>query len=128
MGTKIINLQSHFESSLFIVNKRLCLAGGKVSCYSSTGKPKGNPASVEVYKEENNTSSVLKQKHIPPDKLCAVEIEARVYFIINKFPLDSGIWIPPEEMYHIHLDEWENLAQVSDKAVLCCLPVKRDSL
>jgi len=117
----------HFGSSLFIVNNRLCLAGGKVSCDSS-GKPKGNPAAVEVYKEENNTWSVLEQNHIPPNNLSAVEIEGRVYFIINKFPFDSGIRIPPGEMYHIHLDEWENLAQVSDKAVLCYLPVKRESL
>ena len=117
----------HFGSSLFIVNNRLCLAGGKVSCDSS-GKPKGNPASVEVYKEENNTWSVLEQTHIPPNNLCAVEVERRVYFIINKFPIDSGIRIPPEEMYLINLDEWKNLAQVSHKAVLCYLPVKRESL
>ena len=31
-------------------------------------------------------------------------------------------------MYLTHLDEWENLAQVSDKAVLCYLPVKRERL
>ena len=117
----------HFGSSLFIVNNRLCLAGGNVSCDNS-GEPKGNPAPVEVYKEESNTWSVLEQKRIPPNNLCAVEIEGRVYFIINKSPIDSGIRIPPEEMYHINLDEWENLAQVSDKAVLCYLPVKRESL
>ena len=45
--------QPHFGSSLFIVNNRLCLAGGKVSCDNS-GEPKGNPAPVEVYKEESN--------------------------------------------------------------------------
>ena len=67
------------------------------------------------------------ETHIPPNDLCAVEIEGRVYFIINKFPIDSGIRIPPEEMYLIHLDEWENLAQVSDKAVLCYPLVKRES-
>ena len=118
---------SHFGSCLFIVNNRLCLAGGKNSCDNS-GKPGGYPALAEVYDEEENTWSVLEQKHIPPNNLGAVEIEGRVYFIINKFPIDSGIRIPPEEMYHIHLDEWENLAQVSDKALLCYLPVKRESL
>lgn len=81
-----------------------------------------------MYKEESNTWSVLEQKHIPPNNLCAVEIEGRVYLIINKSPIDSGIRIPPEEMDHINLDEWENLAQVSEKAVLCYLPVKRESL
>lgn len=117
----------HFGSSLFIVNNRMCLAGGNISCDNS-GKPKGDPAPVEVYKEENNIWCVLEQKHIPPNNLGAVEIEGRVYFIINKFPIDSGIRISPEEMYHIHLNEWENLAEVSNKAVLCYLPVKRESL
>jgi len=117
----------HFGSSLFLVNNSLCLAGGNCSC-DVTGKPRGDPAAVEVYKEETNTWSVIKQKHIPRNNLGAVEIEDKVYFIINKFPIDSGIRIPPEEMYHIHLDEWENLAQVGRKAVLCYLPVKRESL
>jgi len=117
----------HFGSCLFMVNNRMCLAGEKVSCDNS-GKPRGHPAPVEVYREETNTWSVLKQKHIPPNKLGAVEIEGKVYFVINKFPIDSGIRIPPEEMYHIHLDEWENLAKVSNKAVLCYLPVKKESL
>ena len=112
----------HFGSSLFIVNNRLCLAGGNVSS-DSFGIPNGSPAPVEVYKEENNGWYVLEQKRIPPNNLGAVEIEGRVYFIINNFPIDSGIRIPPDEMYHIHLDEWENLAQVSDKVVLCYLPV-----
>ena len=117
----------HFGSSLLIVNDRLCLAGGNISC-DSYCKPDDDPAPVELYKEENNTWSVLEQKHIPPNNLGAVEIEGKVYFIINKFPIDSGIRIPPEEMYHIHLDEWENLAEVSNKAVLYYLPVKRESL
>ena len=73
----------HFGSSLFIVNKRLCLAGGNVSSGIFDG-PKGSPAAVEVYKEENNTWCVLEQKRIPPNNLGAVEIEGRVYFIINQ--------------------------------------------
>ena len=113
----------HFSSSLFVVNNRLYVAGG----FTETGLFK-SPAPVEVYDKGKNTWSVVKQKHIPPNNLGAVEIEGRVYFIINKFPVDSGIRIPPEEIYHVHLDEWENLAKVSDKAVLCYLPVKRESL
>jgi len=124
---KASTCRPHFGSSLFIVNERLCLAGGNVSC-DSFFKPNSGPAPVEVYKEENNTWSVLEQNHIPPNKLGAVEIEGRVYFIINKFPIDSGIRIPSEEMYHINLDAWENLEKVSDEAVLCHLPVKRESL
>ena len=106
-----------------MVNNRLYVAGG----FTETGLVK-SPAPVEMYDKGKNTWSVVKQKHIPPNNLGAVEIEGRVYFIINKFPVDSGIRIPPEEIYHVHLDEWENLAKVSDKAVLCYLPVKRESL
>ena len=131
----------HFGSSLFVVNNRLYLAGGKIACddpdYPS---PQGDKAPVEVYNEKiatkargayvvpKGTWSVVEQKHIPPNNLGAVEIEGRVYFIVNKFPIDSGIRIPPGEMYHVHLDEWVNLAKVSSKAVLCYLPVKRENL
>jgi len=118
----------HFGSSIFVVNDKLYVAGGRISCYSDTGEPTDNPAPVEVYDNKKNTWAVVKQKHIPPNNLGAVEIEGRVYFIINKFPIDSGIRIPPEERYHIRLDEWENLAKVSNKAVLCYLPVKREDL
>ena len=108
----------HFGSSLFVVNDRLCVAGGSISSRNH------NPAAVEVYNEENNAWSVVEQKHIPTNNLGAVEIEGRVYFIINKFPIDSGIRIPPEEVYHVSLNEWENIAKVSSQAVLCYLPVK----
>ena len=108
-------------SSLFVVNNRLCVAGGK-----SGGD--GSLAPVEVYDEGTNTWSVVPQKHIPPNNLGAVEIEGRVYFIINKFPIDSGIRIPPEEMYQVDLSDWENLAKVHSGAVLCYLPVKGENL
>lgn len=54
--------------------------------------PTGKPAPVEVYDEENNSWSIVKQEHIPPNELGAVEIEGGgggwgVYFIINKFQL-----------------------------------------
>ena len=124
---KASTCKPHFGSSLFVVNSRLYVAGGKTSCYDSVNLC-GNPAPVEVYNEENNTWSVVEQKHIPPNKLGAVEIEGRVYFVINKFPIDSGIRIPPDERYDVSLNEWENLAKVSNKAVLCYVPVKRESL
>ena len=114
-------------SALFVVNNRLFVAEGCTRSSQSGLVPPG-PASVEVYDDGNDTWSVVEQKHIPLNNLGAVEIEGTVYFIINKFPVDSGIRIPPEEIYHVHLDEWENLAQVSDKAVLCYVPVKRESL
>ena len=57
-----------------------------------------------------------------------MEIEGRVYFIINNFPVDSGIRIPPEEVYPVPLDEWENLRKVDNNAVLCYLPVRNENL
>ena len=113
----------HFDSSLFVVNNRLCVAGGNIDGHREHQAP------VEVYDEGTNTWSVVPQKHIPPNNLGAVEIEGRVYFIINKFPVDSGIRIPPEEMYQVDLSDWENLAKVLDSgAVLCYLPVKGENL
>jgi len=123
---KASTCQPHFGSSLFVVNSRLYVAGGKVDY--TDGKPCGNPAPVEVYDEENNKWSVVKQKHIPQNNLGAVEIEGRVYFIINKFPVDSGIRIPPGEVYPVSLDTWANLRSISDKAALSYVAVKRESL
>ena len=111
----------HFGSSLFVVNNRLCVAGGRISTRNY------NPAPVEIYNDESNSWSVEKQRHIPPNNLGAVEIEGRVYFIINKFPIDSGIRIPPEEAYSVSLNEWKNIAEVKDDAVLCYLPVKKET-
>ena len=114
----------HFRSSLFVDNNKLYVAGGD----ASSGY--GDPAPVEVYSEENNKWFVVDQTHIPPNKLGAVEVEGRVYFIINKFPFDSGIRIPPGEVYHISLHEWETkgIAEISHDAALCYLPVKREIL
>ena len=111
----------HFKSSLFVVNNRLCVAGGKIDDYIYR-------APVEVYDEGTNTWSVVSQEHIPPNNLRAVEIEGRVYFIINKFPVDSGIRIPPEERYQVDLSGWEDVAKVNSEAVLCYLPVKSENL
>ncbi|KAJ7384540.1 hypothetical protein OS493_021171 [Desmophyllum pertusum] len=58
----------HFGSSLVVVNSRLYVAGGYVSS-DGNGIPCGNPASVEVYDEKNNTWSVVEQKYIPPNTL-----------------------------------------------------------
>ena len=109
----------HFESSIFVVNNRLCVAGG----YNSRGV-----SPVELYDKRKDTWSVVEQKHIPQNNLGAFEIERRVFFLINNFPIDSGIRIPPEENYPVHLGEWENLAKVSEDAVLCYLPVKKENL
>ena len=55
------------------------------------GSLQGNRASVEVYDQDNNNWSVFEQKRIPENNFDAVEVEGRVYFIINKFPIDIGV-------------------------------------
>ena len=123
---KASSCNPHFGSTLLVVNGRLYVAGGYQSLKGD--KPWGNPAPVEVYDEENNKWSVVDQKHIPENKLGAVEIEGRVYFIINDFPIDSGIRIPPEEVYPVYLGDWKNLGNVANNAVLSYVPLKRDSV
>ena len=119
----------HFGSSLFAVNNRLCVAGGNISWENNYNYPCDNAAPVEVYDNANETWTVVQQKHIPPNNLGALEIERRVYSIINKFPIDSEIRIPLGELYHVHLKDWEQLAEVSyAAAVLCYLPDKRENL
>ena len=111
---KASTCRPHFGSSLLVVNNRLCVTGGNTP--------------VEVYNEVYDTWSVVDQKRIPPNNPGAVEIDGRVYFIINRFPIDSGIRIPAEYMYHVSLNGWDKLPQASSQAVLCYLPVKRESL
>ncbi|XP_078346430.1 kelch-like protein 25 [Oculina patagonica] len=103
----------HFGSTLFVVGSKLCVAGSY---------PCGDKASVEVYDPDTCRWSIVHQTHIPQNNLGAIEVEGRVYFIINKFPVDSGIKIPPGEVYPVYLGEWENLVS---NAPLCYLPVKR---
>ena len=121
----------HFGSTLFVDNNKLYVAGGKISYWieSNVKYPSGKLAPVEVYSEETNKWFVVDQTHIPPNELGAVEVEGKVYFIINKFPVDSGIRIPPGEVYHISLHEWESkrIREIGN-AVLCYMPVKKESL
>ena len=112
----------HFGSSLFVDNSKLYVAGGRVSF------PHGDPAPVEVYNEENDNWAVVDQTHIPPNNLGAVEVEGKVYFIFNKFPFDSGIRIPPGEVYQISLHEWDSKISGIANAVLCYMPAKKESL
>ena len=90
--------------------------------------PAGDPAAIEVYNDQKDAWSVVKQTHISPNYLDAVEIDGRVYFIINSFPVDSGIRIPPGEVYPVVLDGWERLEMVDRNAVLCYVPVKTENL
>jgi len=111
----------HCDSCLFVINNKLYVVGRSGSFLSTS-------ASVELYDEENNTWSVVEQKHIPLNKLGAVEIEGRVCFMVNKCLVDVGIRIPPGEVYQICLNDWKNLAEINKEAVLCYMPVKTDSL
>ena len=128
---KASTLCPHFESSLIVDNNKLYVAGGKVSVDKCNGcvYTFGETAPVEVYDEENNSWCVVQQNHIPSNDLNAVElIGGKVYFIINKFPIDSGIRIPPNEVYKISLQEWEHLTTIHEAAVLCYLPVNKEML
>lgn len=126
---KASTCRPHFGSTLFLMNGRLHVAGGNVKFHERYHFPYGDSAPVEVYDEQNNSWSVVKQEdHIPPSDLGAVEIEGRVYFIINRFPIDSGIRIPPGEKYHVDLDDWENLGKVNSGSVLCYLPANRENM
>ena len=117
----------HFESTLFVENNTLYVAGGTVSVNGA--RAVGGPAPVEVYNEKSNSWHVVEQKHIPSNNLGAVELlGGKVYFIINKFPIDSGIRIPPNEVYTISLGQWEHLGTIDDAAVLCYLSVKKEML
>ena len=89
-----------------MVNNRLYIAGG-CTHNSQFGLVPPGPAPVEVYDDGNDTWSVVEQKHIPLNNLGAVEIEGRVYFMVNKFPVDVGIRIPPGEVYQICLNDWK---------------------
>ncbi|KAJ7384539.1 hypothetical protein OS493_021170 [Desmophyllum pertusum] len=102
----------HFGSSLCVVNDRLCVAGGNISCNSSNGNPCGKCAPVEVYDEENNTWSVVEQKHIPSNNLGAVEIEGRV--LKQTHPANvSGALFPSGhvEVYDEENNQWCSVPQ-----------------
>ena len=99
-------------------------------CYGHlpAGGPAGGPAAIEVYSDQENAWSVVKQTHIPPNYLGAVEIDGRVYFIVNSFPVDSGVILPPGEAYPAILDEWRQLRNISEKAVLCYVTIRKENL
>ena len=123
----------HFNSSLFVDKNNLYVAGGSVTIYKGSQVnvwASGGDAPVEVYNEGINSWCVVEQNRISSNKLGAVELlGGEVYFIINKFPIDSGIRIPRNEVYKISLREWENsLERIDRTAVLCYLSVNKEML
>ena len=106
------------------MNDKLYAIGGKDSI-DRDHLPSGNPAPVEMYNEDSNTWSVVKQKCIPANNLNAVEIEGRIYFVINNFPVDSGIRIAHGSLDSALLNEWDNLAKIDQNAALGFLVITR---
>ena len=104
------------------------LGGEDVFFDISTRRPCGTkPASAEMYNEETNTWSVVEKKFIPANNLNAVEIEGRVYFIINKFPIDSGIRTTDGRLNSAVLNECENLRKIDNNAALGYMVMNRGS-
>ena len=118
----------HYGSSLLVVNNNLYVAGGKCSFSTSNFEPYGGSAAIEVYNDQENAWPVVQQTQVPPNDLGAVEIDGRVYFIINSFPVDSGITILQGKAYPVVLDGWKNLGKVDKKAVLFYLSIKTETL
>ena len=122
----------HFASSLLVVKNNLYVAGGSCSLYATSsepyGSPVGAPAAIEVYNDQKDAWSVVKETHIPPNDLGAVEIDGRVYFIINSFPVDSGVTLPQGKVYPAILDKWKNLRNIGENAVLCYVSLKTENL
>ena len=115
-------------SILIVVKSKLYVAGGKEVSLYFDGRVCGNkPASAEMYNEETNTWSVVKKKFIPDNNLNAIEVEGRVYFIINKFPIDSGIRTTDRRLYSAVLNERENLRKIDNIAALGYMVIKRKS-
>ena len=129
---KALTKTPHFGSSLLVVKDKLYVAGGSCLLHASIserqGSPASTPAAIEVYNDQENAWSLVKQTHIPPNNLGAVEIEGRVYFIINSFPVDSGVIFPPGKDYPAMLDEWKNLRNLAENAVLCYVTMKKENL
>ena len=107
----------HFKSSLLVVKNNLYVARGHCSFFCLN--PREDTAATEVYNDQENAWSVVQPTHIPPNDLGAVEIDGRVYFIINSFPVDSGITTPPGDAFPAILIEWKKLGNVDKNAVLC---------
>ena len=115
----------HFGSSLIVVNDKLYAVGGKYSIDRDNNLPSGNPAPVAMYNEDSKTWSVVEQKCIPTNNLNAVEIEGRIYFVINNFPVDSGIRIAHGSLDSALLNKWDNLAKIDQNAALGFLVITR---
>ena len=83
---------------------------------------------AEYCNEKTNSWSVVKQKRIPANNLNAMNTKERMYFIINNFPIDSGIRTTDGRLNSTVLNEWENqLRKIDYNAALGYMVMKRES-
>ena len=83
---------------------------------------------AEYCNEKTNSWSVVKQKLIPANNLNAMNTKERMYFIINNFPIDSGIRTTDGRLNSAVLNEWENqLRKIDYNAALGYMVMKRES-
>ena len=101
------------------MNGKLYAVGGTDSL-DRNFLPSGNPAPLEMYNEDTNTWS-----NTWSNNLSAVEIEGRIYFIINNVPVDNGIRIAHGSLNSALFYQWDNLAKIDQNAALGFLVVKR---
>ena len=80
---KASTLYPHFNSTLFVDNNKLYVAGGWDTVPNESSgyiQATGGAAPVEVYNEESNSWYVVKQNRIPSNTLGAVErLEGKVF-------------------------------------------------
>ena len=82
---------------------------------------------AEYCNGKTNSWAVVKQKRIPANNLNAMNTKERVYFIINNFPIDSGIRTTDGRLNSAVLNEWENLRKIDYNAALGYMVIKRES-
>ena len=99
--------EPHINAAVFVDNGFLYVAGGE----KSLGRTKLQPSNVvEMYNHERNKWVNVPQRHIPPNKLGAIEtLHGKVFFVQGVTAVESGIRIPPDEVYHISLSNWSNV-------------------
>ena len=88
----------HLGSSLLVVNNRLHVVGGRISCFED--HLCHIPAPVLMYNEKKHLVFSGTKRYFPKQAWCSGGLS-----LINKFPVDSGIRIPPGGRYPVPLSE-----------------------
>ena len=119
--------------SPFLDNNKLYVAGGTISFNRDRISPQCDPAPVEVYDEVRNRWSVVEQKHIPQTTLVQWRLMRRVFSSSTILQLILAL-----ESYRGRYTTFLyrngkrvhalGIGRISENAVLCYLPVKKESL